>query len=215
MGHSIMSIGDITSKELKLKKRKKKEKNQCSLPWNSKVSTFIYLKLMLSKSTSGISAKLILCLLLGLYLIVDFLWLGRILLFNSSFILEISDNWHHSSFSLTPLQNWSVWSRKKWAVHSGLCVYTFVHALLLCHNETANAEKMLNAQMTWNPPDSSVLVKQELLLWGHSVQQAGVRVLSNRQINKTEDHRLYLKWMYHDSAGVVLYHFSYTMFCFY
>lgn len=210
-----MSIGDITSKELKLKKRKKKEKNQCSLPWNSKVSTFIYLKLMLSKSTSGISAKLILCLLLGLYLIVDFLWLGRILLFNSSFILEISDNWHHSSFSLTPLQNWSVWSRKKWAVHSGLCVYTFVHALLLCHNETANAEKMLNAQMTWNPPDSSVLVKQELLLWGHSVQQAGVRVLSNRQINKTEDHRLYLKWMYHDSAGVVLYDFSYTMFCFY
>lgn len=143
------------------------------------------------------------------------LWLGRILLFNSSFILEISDNWHHSSFSLTPLQNWSVWSRKKWAVHSGLCVYTFVQALLLCHNETANAEKMLNAQMTWNPPDSSVLVKQELFLWGHSVQQAGVRVLSNRQINKTEDHRLYLKWMCHDSAGLVLYDFSNTMFCFY
>lgn len=170
---------------------------------------------MLSESTSGISAKLILCLLLGLYLIVGFLWLGRILLFNSSFILEISDNWHHSSFSLTPLQNWSVWSRKKWAVYSGLCVYTFVHALLLCHNETANAEKMLNAQMTWNPPDSSVLVKQELFLWAHSVQQAGVRVLSNRQINKTEDHRLYLKWMYHDSAGLVLYDFSNTMFCFY
>ena len=72
-------------------------------------------------------------------------------------------------------------------------MYTYVHVLLLYHNETANAEEMLNAQMTRNPPDSSVLLKQELVLWGRSVQRASARVLSNRQINKIEDHRLYLK----------------------
>lgn len=72
-------------------------------------------------------------------------------------------------------------------------MYIFVHVLKLCHNETANAEEMLNAQVPQNPPDSSALPKQELVLRGCSAQQKGVRALLNRQINKTEDHRLYLK----------------------
>lgn len=172
MGHPMIAIGDITSEELKVKKRQ----IQSFWPWSSKVSTFIYSKLMLSKSTPDTSAELIFCLLLELDLIVNF-WLRTILLVNSSFILEISDNRHHSSLSLTPLQSQSISCRKKRAVHSGLCVYTFVHVLLLCHNETANAGEMLNAQIPPNPPDSSALSQQEPVLGDRSVQQAGESTL--------------------------------------
>jgi len=77
-----------------------------------------------------------------------------------------------------------------------------VHALLLCNNEAANAEEMLCAQM--NPPDSSAVLKQELILGGCSVQRASLRVLPRRQINKIQDNRLYLKRIHHDSAGFVL-----------
>lgn len=170
MGYPMIAIGDITSEELKVKK----SKIQSFWPWSSKVSTFIYSKLMLSKSTPDTSAELIFCLLLELDLIVNF-WLRTILLVNSSFILEISDNRHHSS--LTPLQSQSASSRKKRAVHSGLRMYTFVHVLLLCHNETANAGEMLNAQIPRNPPDSSALPRQEPVLGDRSVQQAGESAL--------------------------------------
>lgn len=158
-----MSFGAITSKDLKLKGKK--------MPWKDKVSTFIYLKLMLSKSSSDTSEKLIICLLLALCLGVIF-WLRRMLLLSSSFILEINDN--------RPLSNPSPklinMIRKKWAVHSGLCVYTLGLVLLLCQNETGKPEEMLNAQFTQNDPDSSALLKQDLVLWGCSVQQVGVTV---------------------------------------
>lgn len=57
-----MATGDTTSKELK------KKKIHSSWSRNSKVSKLTYLKLMLSKSSSDTSAKLIVCLVLGLYL---------------------------------------------------------------------------------------------------------------------------------------------------
>lgn len=65
-------------------------------------------------------------------------------------------------------------------MHSGLCVYTFGLVLLLCQNEAGKPEKVLNAQFTQNDLDSSALLKQELVLWGYSVQRAGVTALSNK-----------------------------------
>jgi len=71
---------------MKLKKRRK-----INVP-GLETATFLYLKLMLSKSSSATSAKLILCSLLGLYLSVVMFWLGIILLVSSLFISEINDN---------------------------------------------------------------------------------------------------------------------------
>lgn len=73
----------------------------------------MYLEWVLSKSGSGASAKLILRLVPGLYLSAVIVWLGRILLLNSSVILDISDNRHHGSLFLTPLQIEPVRPRKK------------------------------------------------------------------------------------------------------